>query len=80
VQGAKAAYRQAIASGHADAAPQAAVNLGLLLAEQGDVQGAKAAFGQAIASVHADAAPRAAYNLGLLLKQQGNMDTSSSHS
>ena len=34
--GAKAAYQQAIDSGHADAAPRAAVNLGSLLEEQGD--------------------------------------------
>ena len=39
--GAKAAYQQAIDSGHADAAPRAAVNLGDLLAEQGDADGAR---------------------------------------
>ena len=50
----KAAYQQAIDSGHADAAPRAAVNLGLLLQEQGDVDGAKAAYQQAIDSGHAD--------------------------
>jgi hypothetical protein len=32
---AEAAYRQAIASGHADEAPKAAVNLGILLRAQG---------------------------------------------
>ena len=46
--GAKAAYQQAIDSGHADAAPEAAVSLGALLAEQGDVAGAEAAYQQAI--------------------------------
>ena len=33
--GRKAAYQQAIDSGHADAAPKAAVNLGVLLAGAG---------------------------------------------
>jgi tetratricopeptide (TPR) repeat protein len=50
-QGARAAYQQAIDSGHPEQAP-AAVNLGLLLAEQGDPQGARAAFQQAIDSGH----------------------------
>jgi hypothetical protein len=37
VAGAKAAWQQAIASGHADVAPKAARNLEVLLKEQGDV-------------------------------------------
>jgi tetratricopeptide (TPR) repeat protein len=71
---AETAYRQAIASGHAEAAPTAANNLGALLAEQGDVEGAKAAYRQAIASGHAEAAPMATYNLGMLLAEQGDVE------
>jgi tetratricopeptide (TPR) repeat protein len=63
---AKAAYQRAIDSGHADAAAWAAADLGVLLAEQGDVAGAKAAYQQAIDSGHADAAPRAAHLLSEL--------------
>ncbi|MDB5064078.1 MAG: Tetratricopeptide repeat protein, partial [Chloroflexi bacterium] len=74
VEGARAAFQQAIASGHPDEAPRAARNLGLLLAEQGDVEGARAAFQQAIASGHPDEAPRAARNLGLLLAEQGDRE------
>jgi Tfp pilus assembly protein PilF len=74
VEGARAAFQQAIASGHPDEAPRAARNLGLLLAEQGDVEGARAAFQQAIASGHPDEAPRAARNLGLLLAEQGDIE------
>src|SRR2546421_604840 len=48
-------------------------NLGVLLAEQGDVAGAKAAYQQAIESEHADVAPWAAVNLGLLLAEQGDV-------
>ena len=72
--GAKAAYQQAIDSGHADQAPKAAVNLGVLLKEQGDADGAKAAYQQAIDSGHPDQAPMAAFNLGVLLKEQGDAD------
>jgi tetratricopeptide (TPR) repeat protein len=57
-----------------DQAPQSARNLGVLLAEQGDVEGASTAFQQAIASGHPDEAPRAARNLGLLLAEQGDVD------
>jgi len=67
------AWRKAARSGHADAAPEAANDLGGLLADQGDVQGAKDAFHQAIDSGHADATPRASYNLGLLLRRIGDV-------
>jgi hypothetical protein len=69
VAGAKAAYQRAIESGHADAAPVAAFNLGLLLEQQGDGAGAKAAYQQTIDSGHAELAPRAAVSLGVLLEQ-----------
>ena len=54
--------------------PKAAVNLGLLLAEQGDVVGARVAYQRAIDSGHTEEAPRAAVNLGLLLAEQGDVD------
>jgi tetratricopeptide (TPR) repeat protein len=71
VDGARAAYQQAIDSGHADAAPMAAFGLGGLLADHSDVDGARAAYQQAIDSGHADQAPSAALNLGVLLREQG---------
>ncbi len=73
VAGARAAYQRAIDSQHADQAPRAARNLGLLLAEQGDAAGAKTAYQHAIDSQHADQAPRAASNLGNLLAEQGDV-------
>jgi hypothetical protein len=63
----------AIDSGHADAAQMAAVNLGLLLAKQGDVPGAKDAYQKAIASGHDAAAQMAADYLRELLAEQGNV-------
>ena len=66
-------YQSAIDSGHADAAPMAAVGLGTLLEGQGDVGGAKAAYQLAIDSGHADAAPTAAVGLGTLLRGQGDV-------
>ena len=55
MEGARAAYQRAIDSGHPDAAPKAMVNLGVLLAEQGDVEGARAAYQRAIDTGHPDA-------------------------
>jgi TPR repeat protein len=66
VVGARAAYQVAIDSGHAEAAPMAAVNLGVLLAGQGDVVGARAAYQVAIDSSHAKWAPWADLLLGEL--------------
>ena len=63
-----------IAAGTSDEAPIAALLLGMLLAEQGDVKGAKAAYQQAIASGHLEAAPSAANNLGVLLAEQGDVE------
>ncbi|HEX7613395.1 MAG TPA: tetratricopeptide repeat protein [Candidatus Limnocylindrales bacterium] len=75
---AEEAYRQAIASGHADQAPRAAVNLGVLLSEQGRPAEAEESYRQAIASGHADQAPRAADNLGALLKERGRLEANQS--
>ena len=68
------AFRNSASSGHADAAPRAALGLGVLLEGQGDVEGAKAAYQQAIDSGHADAAPRAILSLGALLERQGDVE------
>lgn len=51
-----AAYQRATTSGHADQAAEAAVNLGVLLAEWGDVEGARRAYQRVIDSGHADQA------------------------
>ena len=68
------AWRKAADSGHSDAAPIAAFNLGVLFMNQGDADGARVAFQLAIDSQHADAGPRAALNLGVLLREQGDAD------
>jgi tetratricopeptide (TPR) repeat protein len=59
-------------SGDAEVAPRAALNLGVLLADQGDPQGARAAYQQAIDSGHPEQAPTAASKLGVLLVAQGD--------
>ena len=57
--GARAAYQQAIDSGHPDQAPAAAFNLGNMLEQREDFAGARAAYQQAIDSGHTDGAARA---------------------
>ena len=71
-QAAAAAWSRANGSGHAEAAPLAAVNLGGLRWRLGDIDGALAAFEQASTSRHAHAAPWASVRLGLLRKQLGD--------
>ena len=61
------AFQQAIDSGHAQFAAQAAVHLGQLLSSEGDMTGAAAAYQQAIDSGHAQFAAQAAVHLGQLL-------------
>jgi len=63
VDGARAAYQQAIDSGHADWAPRAAYHLGVLLTGQDEVDGARAALQQAIDSAHPEPAPTAKHLL-----------------
>lgn len=63
---------QALGRGHPDDAAEAN-NLGLQLAEQGNLAGARAAYQLAIDSGHAEWAPMAALNLGLLLDAQGDV-------
>jgi tetratricopeptide (TPR) repeat protein len=67
------AWHKAVNSGHADAAPIAAMSLGTLLQEQGDMRSAKDAYQKAIDSGHAAAAAGAAFCLGDLLHEQGDM-------
>jgi tetratricopeptide (TPR) repeat protein len=67
------AMRRASGSADPDLAPLAARNLGVLLAEQGDIGGALAAYQQVIDSDHPDQAPKAAFNLGMLLAEQGDI-------
>ncbi len=55
-------------------APTAAVNLGIVLQQQGEIDAAKVAYQQAIDSYHSDLAPRAAANLDNLLRKHGEDD------
>ena len=71
--GAAAAFQLAIDSGHADEAPAAAFNLGVLREEQGDPAGAVAAYQLAIDSGHADQGRRRRTTWGWLLRaEQGD--------
>ena len=75
MEGAKAAYQQAIDSEHPDAAPEAAVNMGELLERQRHADSVKAALQQAIDSGHADdAAWEAANKLEVLLPPLGDVE------
>ena len=68
--GAKAAFQRAVASCHTDASPMAAVSLGDLLKQEGDVAGARWAFQWTIDSGHVKAAPGASSPM-----RQGVTDT-----
>jgi tetratricopeptide (TPR) repeat protein/type II secretory pathway pseudopilin PulG len=74
VEGAKAAYQQAVDSGDTEAAPLAAVKLGYLLRDQGNMEGARAAYQVAIDSGHAEHAPAAWIGLGNLLRLKGDVE------
>jgi hypothetical protein len=67
-------FQRAIDSGHPEQAPRAAINLGVLLAEQDppDVAGARAAHQQAIDSGHPDWVPAAMVILSSVLAVQGD--------
>jgi non-ribosomal peptide synthetase-like protein len=71
VEAARRTYEQAIASGDPDAAPRASIDLGVLLAVQGDIDGARMAFARAASSGHREA-PWAVIGLGLLLEALGD--------
>jgi tetratricopeptide (TPR) repeat protein len=71
VEAARRTYEQAIAAGDPDAAPRASIDLGVLLAVQGDVDGARVAFARAASSGHREA-PWAVIGLGLLLEALGD--------
>jgi tetratricopeptide (TPR) repeat protein len=70
---AERAYQLAIDTGHADQAPQAAVNLGVLCHGRQDFAAAELAFQLAIDSGHADMAPKATFDLGVLREDQGDL-------
>jgi Tetratricopeptide repeat len=66
VQGARTAYQRLIDAGHADAAPMAALNLGLLLEQHGDTEGARAAYRLAIQSKHPEVSAHASFRVRAL--------------
>ncbi len=74
IDGARAAFQQAIDSGAPDTASLALLSLGVLLDQQGDIDGARAAFQQAIDSGGPDVASRALLSLGIVSQQQGDID------
>jgi hypothetical protein len=65
-EAAMAAFRLAADSGHRDYASAGMFNIGVLLAEAGDVEGAREAFRRAIATGHLVDAPAAAAELDKL--------------
>jgi Flp pilus assembly protein TadD len=67
------AFRKATESDQPDEASMAAYNLGVLLAELGDLDGARAAYQQAVDSGDDDAGPVAAVNLGVVLGELGDV-------
>ena len=71
--GAEEAFQFAVASGHAEAAPEAATWLGGLLARRGDPDAGRAVLRQAVASGHYRYAPEAAMAIGMLLADQGGL-------
>jgi predicted negative regulator of RcsB-dependent stress response len=73
VEGAKAAYQQAINSGRPDIVPMAALMLGNLLDDQGEVEGARIAYQRVIDSGHPDYAPETAVTLGDMLMKKGDV-------
>lgn len=67
-------YRRVIASGHADHAPAAMLDLGVLEREDGQPDEARRWFGEAIATRHRSEAPRGMVNLGVLDRELGRVD------
>jgi TolA-binding protein len=59
-------------SGHPEAAPRAAFNLGILFEERGEYARAEEAYQQVIDSEHTEWAPKAAFDLGVLLEERGS--------
>jgi tetratricopeptide (TPR) repeat protein len=68
------AYQRAIDSEHAEWAPKAMFNLGMLFEESGEYGRAEDAYQQAIDSEHSDAASKARLNLGVLFDERGEYD------
>jgi tetratricopeptide (TPR) repeat protein len=67
-------YRRLIATGHADQAPRAMVNLGIMEKQQRNLDEARRLWKQAITTGHADEAPRAMLGLGILENELGHVD------
>jgi len=65
-------YMRVIATGHADQAPAAMINLGVLEHGQGDLVEARQWWERAIATGHADAAARARRELRDLERREGD--------
>lgn len=72
LEGARAAYREAIDHDHSRHSPGARVNLAQILDRDGDHAGAESLFREAIESGHSAEAPRARVLLGLMLEEQGD--------
>jgi tetratricopeptide (TPR) repeat protein len=73
VEGASAAYRKAIASGHAEHAPKASINLAHLLFDRGEFQEGRTILERVLEDGPDDYIPRAAFNLGAELQAVGDM-------
>jgi|SRR5215208_1597780 tetratricopeptide (TPR) repeat protein len=71
---AEEAYQRVITSEHAEAAPRAAFNLGILFEERAEYDLAEEAYQQAIDSEHSEAGSKARLNLGVLFEQMGEYD------
>ena len=68
---AEEAYQQAIDSQHAEWAPRAAFNLGMLFENREEYARAEEAYQQAIDSEDLDAASKARLNVGVLFENRG---------
>ena len=71
--GGRAAFQDAIGTGHSTWAPEAMMRLGHWLSMRGDHDGALAAYQQAIDSGRADLAGHAWFSVGRLLCRQGDL-------
>lgn len=73
LDGARAAYREAIEHDHPQHSHGARVNLAQILDRDGDHAGAERLFREAIESEHPAEAPRARVLLGFMLEEQGDV-------
>jgi tetratricopeptide (TPR) repeat protein len=66
--------REAIALAHPPLSPAAALSLGELLEDRGEIEEAKDAYKQAISSGHPDLAPAGCVNLGMILENEHDFE------